>query len=81
MSAMTTERFEGTCDVCGAAIALDWNPAEGIIDLVPPRDGQPAYTWIRHYATAPPGANPDCARYFSRVYEVSDPASEPKEDE
>jgi hypothetical protein len=66
-------RFEGTCDVCGADIALDHDPSQGIIDIgydVETSGEWHIYTWMRHYATAPPGANPDCAVYSSRVDEV-----------
>lgn len=69
MSEMT--HFEGTCDICGEPISLDWDFAgPGVIDIG--IDGDLVYTWIRHYATAPEGANPDCAKYFSTVYEVKE---------
>jgi hypothetical protein len=61
--------FEGSCDVCGGAIALDWHPADGIIDYDIDDDGR-MFTWVRHYATAPPGADPRCAVYSSVVREV-----------
>jgi hypothetical protein len=63
------DRFEGTCDVCGAPIVFEYDRTKGIVDIGIEDDGR-VYTWIRHYATAPPEANPDCAIYSSRVYEV-----------
>jgi len=69
------QRFEGRCDVCGADIATDYDPKTGIIDIGITEEGR-AFTWIRHYATAPPDANPDCAVYSSRVYEVPWPREE-----
>lgn len=69
MSAMTIQRFEGTCDVCGKEIVIEHDPAQGIIDYSF-TDEWRVFTWIRHYATAPKDANPDCAVYSSRVYEV-----------
>jgi hypothetical protein len=66
-------RFEGTCDVCGDPISLDYNfRKHGVIDVAFTDDGT-VYTWIRHFATAPADANPDCAVYSSRVYEVEHP--------
>lgn len=62
--------FQGTCDVCGAAISLDFDSNDGIIDYKVSPDGR-MITWIRHYATAPKDANPDCAVYSSEVMEVS----------
>lgn len=62
--------FQGTCDVCGAVIDLEYNTNEGVIDCKAAPDGR-TITWIRHYATAPRGANPDCAIYSSEVVEVS----------
>lgn len=64
-----TMYFEGTCDVCGEAIIMSYNWADGIIDYGYDNNGR-MFTWIRHYTTAPKGANPDCAIYSSRVYEV-----------
>lgn len=61
--------FEGTCDVCGVAISHDYHVSEGIIDYKYTSDGR-MVTWIRHYATAPAGANPNCAVYSSEVVEV-----------
>lgn len=62
--------FQGTCDVCGAKLALTHDFAsQGIIDYGVTDDGR-LYTWRRHYATAPPWANPNCARYSSIVYEL-----------
>ena len=62
--------FRGICDICGAPISLDFGWHEGMIDYLVQDDGK-LITWIRHYAAAPPDANPDCAIYSSRVYEVS----------
>lgn len=61
--------FEGTCDVCGAALSFDWDYADGIIDIG--YDGERSWTWVRHIE----GVNPDCARYSSRVYAVPPPAT------
>lgn len=66
------EHFEGNCDVCGARIEMDY-PSEGIIDVAFEEDPEDpnryrVYTWMRHYATAPSDADPDCAVYSSRVY-------------
>lgn len=60
--------FEGTCDVCGDPISLDWHWKFGIIDYG--FDNEVMFTWMRHYATAPAGANPNCAIYSSRIYLV-----------
>ena len=60
-------RFEGTCDVCGETISLEIDPIRDGVDYGITGDGR-VYTWVRHYATAPPDANPDCAVYSSRVY-------------
>lgn len=57
---MKRSRFEGRCDVCKQKISLEHDTREGIIDMGITDFGTP-YTWIRHYATAPEGANPDCA--------------------
>lgn len=62
-----TMHFEGICDVCGEAISMSWNWADGIIDYGFDENMQ-MFTWVRHYAIAPLGANPDCAAYSSRVY-------------
>lgn len=62
--------FEGTCDVCGEPISLDWDMTQGVIDYL--IEDNLMVTWVRHYATAPPEANPECAIYSSRVYEVVD---------
>jgi hypothetical protein len=67
--------FEGQCDVCGAPITLDYDTASGVIDYDLMEDGR-MRTWIRHYATAPPGANPDCAVYSSVVCAVVEPLQE-----
>jgi hypothetical protein len=71
MSGQKSERiyFEGVCDVCSAAISTDWSLVDGMIDYKIAADGR-VITWIRHYATAPAGANPDCAIYSSEVWEV-----------
>jgi hypothetical protein len=74
---MGVSRYEGTCDVCGAPISLEFDDRDGIIDIGIREEGG-VYTWIRHYATAPPGANPDCARYSSEVDLVSLPAPAPQ---
>jgi hypothetical protein len=63
--------FEGTCDVCGATIQVEWDPSQGIIDYTLDENDRMA-TWVRHYAKAPPEANPDCAVYSSKVYEVDE---------
>lgn len=60
--------FEGTCDVCGAVISLDYSFSQGLIDYGIDEQNR-MYTWVRHYAVAPDGANPDCAIYSSRVIE------------
>jgi hypothetical protein len=60
--------FEGKCDVCGSPISIDWDSSGGMIDYE--IDGNKMVTWIRHYATAPPNVNPDCARYSSKVLET-----------
>lgn len=70
-------RFEGFCDVCGVALEHIVRPDDGVMDTGFDEEHQVIYTWIRHYATAPAGANPDCAVYSSRVYEVHSPASGP----
>jgi hypothetical protein len=60
--------FEGACDVCGAQLTMDHCfQVDGLIDYGIESDGR-MYTWRRHYATAPVGANPDCAIYSSRVW-------------
>lgn len=64
--------FIGECDVCGEAIATKHDPTQGVIDINILEDGR-IQTWIRHYATAPDNANPDCAKYSSEVYEVTPP--------
>lgn len=63
--------FKGICDVCGAPITLEFDWSQGMIDYIVQDDGS-LITWMRHYATAPEGANPDCAIYSSRVYEVKE---------
>lgn len=64
-----TIRFEGKCLVCGEPMSYVHNPADGIIDIYPNEDGTFSM-FSRHYATAPPGVNRDCARIFSRLTEV-----------
>lgn len=61
--------FEGTCDVCGAPLVYDYDPLTSMIDSDVDSEGR-MITWIRHYATAPRGANPDCAIYSSTVTET-----------
>jgi len=64
-------QFRGICDVCGDPIEFVYDDEQtGCIDFGIADDGH-IYTWIRHYATAPAGADPDCARYFSTVHEVN----------
>lgn len=63
--------FEGICDVCGERISTDWETGSGAIDTGYDEKGR-LYTWIRHYATAPEDANPDCAIYSSRVWQVDE---------
>jgi hypothetical protein len=60
-------RFVGTCDVCGAPLEFFLGEHDQV-DIGVDADFR-VYTWIRHYATAPPDADPDCARVSSRVYE------------
>lgn len=67
---MSARHFEGTCDVCGAAIALD-DTTDALFDIGVTEDGR-VYTWIRHYATAPLGADPKCAIYSSVVWLTDD---------
>lgn len=73
---MTISHFEGTCCVCGERLAFDHDyERDGVIDINLRGRGDgtlQAGTWIRHYATAPPGANPDCAVYSSELWEVED---------
>lgn len=59
-------KYEGTCDVCGEVLTGELSPG---YDVAVDKDDR-LYTWTRHYATAPEGANPDCARYFSVVFLV-----------
>lgn len=67
------EHFEGTCDVCGEDISLDWDYTNGIIDIgIDDEPNVRPYTWIRHYPKAPPEANPDCAIYSSKVWLVKE---------
>ena len=66
---MTVQRFEGVCSVCGAEVGYDYDWSQGIIDIGIEEDGR-VFTWIRHYATAPTGANPDCAKFASVLWEV-----------
>lgn len=68
---MSKTYYLGECDVCGQAIAssFDW-AKDGIIDHVITDDGR-QQTWIRHFSVAPNNANPDCAKYSSKVYEVT----------
>jgi hypothetical protein len=62
-------RFVGTCDVCGAHLEYVIGERDQVVaDMGVDADSR-VYTWIRHYATAPPDADPDCARISSRVYE------------
>lgn len=68
-----TLHFEGKCDVCHESISMTWNWADGIIDYGYD-DNNRMFTWMRHYAIAPRGVNPDCAVYSSRVYRVSQTA-------
>lgn len=63
-------KFKGTCDVCGKEIGFEWDEQFMIDYLVDENDK--LITWLRHYAIAPKGANPDCAIYSSRVYQVDD---------
>jgi hypothetical protein len=72
----STDHYEGTCDVCGAAISLDFDRTRGDMIDIGIEEGGRVYTWIRHYATAPSDANPDCAKYSSRVYLVEAGVSE-----
>jgi hypothetical protein len=65
---MEAIHFEGKCDVCHEPIAMDYDSSGGIIDYY--IDQGRMVTWVRHYATAPAGANPDCAVYSSKVFEV-----------
>jgi hypothetical protein len=62
-------RFTGPCDICGETIDITLDYADGIYDTGF-EDGK-VVTWVRHYATAPEGANPDCAKYSSTVYKAS----------
>lgn len=65
-----TARFKGTCDVCGEDITLEWDYANGIIDIGVEGD-EPnvrTFTWIRHIG----GPKPDCDRISSRVYAEDD---------
>lgn len=66
---MSVTHFEGTCDVCGETITFDHDSKDGMIDLYPVDDSYENGfgTYVRHYATAPNGANPDCAVYSSLV--------------
>lgn len=75
MNFETNQRFEGICDVCGVLFSYDWDPAKGLIDFALTDSGR-VYTWIRHYATAPPEADPKCAVYSSRLYEIPWPREE-----
>lgn len=61
--------FRGTCDVCGADIEKEHDLDAILIDYNVMDDGR-RQIWIRHYATAPEGADPNCGRYSSKVYEV-----------
>lgn len=62
--------FQGTCVVCRTTIDHEYSTGEGVMDHSATPDGR-MVTWVRHYATAPVGANPDCAIYSSEVVEVS----------
>lgn len=72
---MTVTRYEGSCGVCGENIVFIWDHTDGIVDIGIRINDQGevtgSYTWVRHYATAPIGANPDCAHYFSEVDAVA----------
>jgi hypothetical protein len=67
--AAAVRRFRGPCDVCGSQIEVTL--VLGYIDIFITDDDRVG-SWVRHYATAPPGADPDCARYSSRVYEYQE---------
>ena len=56
--------FEGTCDVCGGALRMEYDPLSGVVDTWVEEDGTWG-TWIRHIANK--DVNPDCDRYSSRV--------------
>jgi hypothetical protein len=61
--------FEGTCDVCGGLITFAWDRRRvAVMDYSPEAGGLAVR--VRHYATAPEGADPNCAIYGSKVREV-----------
>ena len=82
-------RFEGECDVCGEPISLDWLPADDGSSVFTLEGGAliavtvgldygidaagRVYSWVRHYATAPPDADPRCAIISSVVWRVGNP--------
>ena len=67
----SVDHYAGVCDVCGDPLELTLDRRDGLVDIVVTEDGL-VYTWMRHYATAPPGANPACAVYSSRVFLQTD---------
>lgn len=76
---MSTTHFEGICDVCGETITFDHDYKDEIIDIYPVDDSYEngIATYIRHYATAPKEANPNCAVYSSML--ISKPTQNSKE--
>ncbi len=65
--------FAGICDICGEGIAYFYDGSRGIIDIYIDSKNEIIYTYVRHYATAPSNADPDCAKYSSPVYQVEMP--------
>ena len=57
--------------MCGALITIDHDPTKGMIDVAMSDFDGPVFTWVRHYATAPEGADPRCAVISSRVFLVT----------
>lgn len=64
--------YLGTCDVCGEPMPATIHVRGTFLGDWAVDDDGTVYTWRRHYATAPPGEDPRCAIYFSRIYRVTD---------
>jgi hypothetical protein len=56
--------FEGTCDVCGALMRMEFDPSLSIVDTWVESDGTWG-TWRRHIENRE--ANPNCDKYSSRI--------------
>jgi hypothetical protein len=63
MAVIEPELFTGCCVVCGAVFSIRATPGEVDYNF----RGEKMVIQARHYATAPPGADPRCAKYFSEL--------------